>query len=251
MIALKKTTMEKDWFEDWFDSKYYHILYSNRDHQEAKAFVDTLLKALAPPAQARILDLACGKGRFSIHLADKGYDVVGLDLSTESIRLAQQFEAENLSFFEHDMRLPFRINYFDYVFNFFTSFGYFDTIKDHQNTLKNMSKNLKKGGLLVLDYFNTVKVLNQMQASQTKTIGGIDFHIKKDLAEGFIRKKINFEDEGRTYHFEERVRAFTLEDFEKLLAPTSLKLLKIYGDYQLKSFDSATSDRLILVAQKQ
>ena len=33
-----------DWFKDWFDSKYYHILYQNRDEKEADNFLSELSK---------------------------------------------------------------------------------------------------------------------------------------------------------------------------------------------------------------
>nr|MCU0349019.1 methyltransferase domain-containing protein [Saprospiraceae bacterium] len=117
---------KSDWFKNWFNSPYYHLLYKNRDEQEAKNFIDRLLTELRPLDGATVLDLACGKGRYSRYLASKQYKVTGLDIAEESIRFAQQFENEHLSFFQHDMRLPYRINYFDYIFNFFTSFGYFE-----------------------------------------------------------------------------------------------------------------------------
>ena len=126
--------MEREWFEQWFDTKYYHILYKDRDHEEARRFIDTLIKYLSPVPNSRILDLACGKGRYSVFLADKGFEVTGIDLSVQSIEYARQFENDHLSFYTHDMRLPFRINYFDYVFNFFTSFGYFEEDKSHRET---------------------------------------------------------------------------------------------------------------------
>jgi len=40
--------MEHPWFKDWFNSPYYHLLYFNRDEQEAAAFIDRLIKDLHP-----------------------------------------------------------------------------------------------------------------------------------------------------------------------------------------------------------
>jgi hypothetical protein len=50
-----------EWFKNWFDSPYYHLLYSNRDAIEAQKFIDQLLDFLQPSANARMLDLACGR----------------------------------------------------------------------------------------------------------------------------------------------------------------------------------------------
>ena len=116
---------DKTWFKDWFNSPYYHNLYFKRDENEAAAFIDNLVNYLSPAPGSKMLDVACGRGRHSIQLAAKGFDVTGIDLSEDSINYALQFEKDNLHFYQHDMRLPFRINYYDFAFNFFTSFGYF------------------------------------------------------------------------------------------------------------------------------
>ena len=82
--------MAKEWFEDWFDTKYYHILYKNRNYNEAENFIDNLLNYLKPNTTAKFIDIACGKGRHSIFINKKGFPVVGYDLSKESIASADE-----------------------------------------------------------------------------------------------------------------------------------------------------------------
>ena len=89
--------MKQEWFEQWFDTKYYHILYKNRDFEEARQFIDNLIGYLDPPKKSKILDLACGKGRFSLYLAEKGYDLTGVDLSQESIEYAKPVSYTHLT----------------------------------------------------------------------------------------------------------------------------------------------------------
>src|SRR3954470_11771431 len=95
-----------EWYVDWFNSPYYHLLYKNRDHREANFFIDNLCRDLQLKPQAKIWDLACGKGRHSIALNEKGFDVTGTDLSQNSIHDAKNSENENLHFEVHDMRTP-------------------------------------------------------------------------------------------------------------------------------------------------
>ena len=114
--------MQQHWFKDWFNSSYYHQLYFNRDDREAEAFINKLIDHLQPSGDAKMLDVACGKGRHAMQLAEKGFDVTGIDLSEESIEEALRSENDRLHFYRHDMRHPFWINYYDYTFNFFTSF---------------------------------------------------------------------------------------------------------------------------------
>ena len=146
--------MLQTWFKDWFNSPYYHQLYFNRDDNEAAAFIDNLISYLKPAAGSTMLDVACGKGRHSIQLANKGFDVTGIDLSDDSINEALESQSETLHFYKHDMRLPFRINYFDYAFNFFTSFGYFKTRREHDNAIRTIAQSIKKDGTFVMDFLN-------------------------------------------------------------------------------------------------
>ncbi len=242
--------MRKEWFVEWFDSPYYHMLYKSHDEYEAKKALDNLLHALNLHPGARILDLACGKGRHSRYLAEKGFDVTGLDISTSSISFARQYEHARLAFYQHDMRFPFRANYFDAVMNMFTSFGYFKTDRDHLLTLKNVWKNLRPGGLFLLDFFNSEWVRRNLVRSEIKTIDNIEFHLKRTIRGGHVYKHVEFVLGGRGLDFHERVRLFTLADFQQLIKDSGLELVRTYGGYDLSEFEPLRSKRLIMIARK-
>lgn len=241
--------VKEEWFAEWFDSPYYHILYKDRDESEAEGFIDHLLDTLSPPPGSLMLDLACGKGRYSRHLASKGYEVTGLDLSEKSIQFARQFEHDRLHFFTHDMRAPFRENAFDYVFNFFTSFGYFEKEEEDLQTLKNVAHCMKPEGIFVLDFFNAHYVKQRLTGHEHREIGGITFDLNKRQEGKYVVKTIRFADGHRNYFFEERVRLFELPDFRRLFKAAGLRLIKTYGNYQLQPYDWMESPRLILLAQ--
>jgi len=242
--------MQRKWFQYWFNSPYYHILYSQRNDAEAEFLIDNLTAFLKPPLHSRILDIACGRGRHAVYLNKKGFDVTGIDLSEQSIKYAKQFEQKYLHFFVHDMRKLGYINYYDIALNLFTSFGYFDTEKDHVNALKSFRKSIKEDGTVVIDYFNTQKILHNLTHRETKTVEGIDFELRKFVAEGKIIKHINFEHKSKHYAFEERVQAFTLQDFERMFEKSGLAIVNTFGSYNLEAFDVNQSDRLILVCKK-
>ena len=242
--------MHKDWFTSWFDSPYYHLLYKHRDREEAADFVDNLIRHLQPEKGSRMLDIACGQGRFSIQLADKGYEVTGIDLSEGNITKAKVHEKDNLSFHRQDMRKPFRFNYFDYAFNFFTSFGYFDNERDHVKTLDSIYKALKPGGIFVIDFLNIHKVAEELVPAEKRKVDDTVFNIQRMEKEGFLVKKIEFQHNNKKMQFEERVRAFTLEDFRDMLDESGFDILKVFGDYDLNPYEKERSERLILEAQK-
>lgn len=238
--------IEHYWYSSWFDSPYYHILYKDRDQEEAQGFMNHLTAFLQLPDKAEILDLACGKGRHSIYLNELGYDVIGADLSSSSITYAKQFENETLHFKEHDMCLPFPKK-FDAVFNLFTSFGYFEAEEDNLRTIKAIKAELKAGGCGVIDFLNAETVIKNLVASEVKEVDGISFQIEKYLKNGHIIKDIHFEHNDIPYNFTEKVKALTLEDFQEYFSEAGVTLKHCFGDYKLSPFDAVTSERLILI----
>jgi SAM-dependent methyltransferase len=242
------TKLETNWYASWFDTDYYHILYKDRGYQEAHDFMRQLVDFLQLKKEAKILDLACGKGRHSIYLNKLGYTVTGVDLSKNSIEKAKKYEKPGLHFEVHDMCEPYHEN-FDAVFNLFTSFGYFEKEESNLKTIKAIKANLKPNGYGVIDFMNVEKVIADLVPEETKTVKGIDFHISRWVENGFIFKKIEFEDEGENHAFIERVKALHLEDFKKYFEKSNIKLKHTFGDYHLHEFDVEKSDRLILIFQ--
>jgi SAM-dependent methyltransferase len=236
----------ENWFSTWFDSPYYHILYKNRNEEEAQVFMDNVTHYLNMPENGTILDLACGKGRHSIYLNKLGYQVTGVDLSENSIAVANESSNESLRFKTHDMREPINETY-DAVFNLFTSFGYFDTYEDNIKTLKAIKDSINEYGFGVIDFFNADFIIENLVAEETKEIDGITFNIKRFVENKKIIKEIRFEDKGETYNFTEKVSAFTLSDFESMMEEADIFLLEIFGDYKLRKFYKTQSERLIMI----
>lgn len=243
--------MEKaEWFKDWFNSPYYHLLYNNRNETEADLLISNLSNFLKINKGSKIWDLACGKGRHSISLNKLGFMVVGTDLAYDSIALAAKSSNEGLDFFVHDMRSPFRINYFNAVFNLFTSIGYFKNVSDNFLVFKNVDQALKPNGYFVVDFFNAKKVCNSIKPSYIEKRGDILFNIHKQIVNNEIHKRIEFTDNGRNYFFEETVSLLTKSDFESFAAGCKFKLMNTFGNYNLDDFNTETSDRLILIFKK-
>lgn len=241
-------TADNAWFKSWFDTKYYHILYQHRDENEAQLFIKNLVNALRPSPDDHILDLACGRGRHAIFLNEDGFEVTGIDLSESNIRYARKFEDQSLHFEVGDMRQSYGENRFNYIFNLFTSFGYFENWEDNLRALKMMKHALKPGGTLVLDFMNVYKVQLGLVKEEIRQAGGIEFHIERFIRDNQVIKKISFSDKGQDYQFEEKVQLLDLGDFRKLFRESGFEIESIYGDFNLSSFDADESERLILFA---
>ena len=243
--------MEKEWFTDWFDTPYYHTLYKHRDYSEASEFIDNITQFLHLKPNTSCWDLCCGKGRHSIYLNKKGYKVVGTDLSEQSIIEANKSANATLDFYTQDMRTLFRTNYFDVVFNLFTSFGYFDKRQDDVRVFSSVYKSLNPNGLFVFDFLNAQYVRNNFVSTTEQTIDDMTFHITKLIESNTVIKNIDFTDNKKAYHFEERVKLFDKSYFDELAEECGFTILHTFGNYRLEPFDLQASPRLILVLQKR
>ena len=237
------------WYAEWFDTPFYHILYQDRDYKEAEAFMRNLIGYLKLKQGDNILDLACGKGRHSIFLNQMGFDVLGTDLSENSISQAKKHEHKNLRFKVNDMCQPLDQN-FDAVFNLFKSFGYFKKEENNLKAVKAISENLEPGGFAVIDFMNTHQVKKNLIPENEKQVNGINFHLKRWTDGEFIFKKIKFSFDGENHSYVERVKCLELDDFERYFKKSGLEKVAVFGNYALDDFDQDESERLILIAQK-
>lgn len=242
----------KPWFKDWFNSLYYHQLYFKRDEAEAAKFINKLIDYLNPSPGCFMLDMACGRGRHARQLASKGFDVTGTDLSPDSILEARKHETENLHFFVHDMRLPFWMNYFDYAFNFFTSFGYFRTRREHENSIRTIAQSLQPNGIFVIDYLNVHYAEDHLVHKSEIQIDDVNYYITKWYDETHFFKKIIIEDDvlKKPLEYQEKVAKFSLGDFTEMLAYHQLQIQEVFGDYNFNSYHVKNSPRMLIISKK-
>jgi len=248
---MQNVSKNSEWFKTWFDSPYYHKLYKDRNDVEAQAFLRNLLNKIKAPEKAKILDLACGRGRHSRFLSSLGFNVTGSDLSPSSIEWAKKYESDHLHFLVQDMREPIEGGHFNCIFNLFTSFGYFTNRNDNIKVLSSVHKMLNKEGCFVIDFLNVAKIIDSLIEKECKRVEGLDFSIERRVENGMIIKEIRFEDAGVQFQFTEKVQAFCLNDFKSMLSESGFIIKGIFGDYNMNVFDEELSDRLILICKKK
>lgn len=132
------------------------IFPSARSAKEA-AYLNTIIRKVGGKAKNKyvtMLDVPCGEGRLDNHFRRYGYKVYGIDLNPRFIKAAKEKHPKySNNYFAANMK-SFRLNKkFDIILCWFTSFGYLNE-KDNLLTLKNFSKHLNKGGLLIIDVAN-------------------------------------------------------------------------------------------------
>ena len=245
------------WFEAWFDNPHYHQLYGHRSNAEAEAFVSAMHNTWGWE-QLSLLDLACGKGRHAHAAAMKGHQVVGLDLSSNSIAAAQLDHkgAAGLSFVEGDMRHFSLGQQFDGILNLFTSFGYFSQPQDHLAVLANVHAHLKPGGFFVLDFLDVHFAKKHLVAEEQLERGGVHYHISRELLPAvgdgyptFVKHIEHSSPSGSKSHVE-RVAALENGHLTSMMNESGFEVLGRYGSYALEPWTQGESNRLILHARK-
>jgi SAM-dependent methyltransferase len=243
---------EKEWYREWFNSPFYHKLYFEHDEKEAEDFIRRLTQRLQIPHGSRVLDVACGRGRHARILATFGFDVTATDLAPGNIAFAQKFESDNLHFFVHDMRLPFWGNFFDYAFNFYTSFGYFRTRREHEAAIRAISRSLKPGGRFIIDYLNVHYTEDHLRPEETKQLNGTVYDIKRWQTQTHFYKNVKISDASLSKPNEhtEIVAKLSPGDFTDMFSYQDLQIEEVFGNYNLDPYDVKKTPRLIIIARK-
>lgn len=233
------------WYEDWFGLDYLE-LYAHRDGDEAErhaAFVGGLMD----PGPERVLDLACGAGRHLAALRRRGVDAVGIDLSLPLLALAAGLPCSR-----GDMReLPFAAGTFDWVLNFFTSFGYFPTERENFRVLEELVRVLRPGGGFLMDLLNRERAIAGLVGAETQELGGRAVRIDRwfDSRTQRLEKRMAWVDAGGEHRFRESVRAYRREEVEIGMQWAGLEVTAVYGGFGGEAWNPQ-AERLILVGRR-
>lgn len=241
------------WYDGWFDSDAYTLVYAHRDQTDAEQALNLVESTLHPAPEARVLDVGCGRGRHAIQLAQRGYRVTGIDLSEPSVQEARQSAAAHdvpAIFDVRDMRDPVCEACFEGVVNLFTTFGYFDDDAENQRALQAMRTALVPGGWLVQDFLNAPQVRASLVPEDEQTRNGVHIRQERWIADGRIHKRITLTPEdGEAETYRESVRLFTRADLEAMYRAVGLRPTHAFGHYDGRPH-TEESPRLILMAER-
>jgi len=261
MADKKKSS---SWFKKWFGTKDYLELYKHRDNADARKIAGLITRTLKLPKGSKVLDVACGNGRHSLIFAAKGFDVLGIDLSTfliseanKKLRTDYRKQKEHLRFEIRDMRNITHKNEFDLAVNLFSSFGYFEKDAENFKVFKSIARALKPGGYFFFDFLNETQL--------KKSIVPFDINVRNHNAVVQVRKIkdnavyksiyiIRNNPKGKSpvvNEFYEMIKLYSLAKFTEVFSKYGLKVIKTFGDYSGKRYSKNSSERLIILAQKK
>jgi SAM-dependent methyltransferase len=156
-------------------SRYYNLLYKDKDYKGEAGFIHDLIRKYSPEAKT-ILDLGCGTGRHDLLLAKKGYAITGVDMSEEMLLIARSQQinsstAQQLNFLHGDI-CTFRMDKkFNVAISLFHVMSYQTTNEDFYSALKTAKSHLVPSGIFVFDFWYGPAVLTDRPAVRVRKTG--------------------------------------------------------------------------------
>lgn len=241
-----------EWYEVAFD-RFYPILYSHRDAEEAGRVIGTYGGYLE--GKTPVLDMACGDGRYLRALRGAGHSVIGLDLSHYLLLRAVEDPENQGMISQGDMRhLPFVDEGFGAVINMFTSFGYFSADTDNLLVFREVQRVLEPGGVFLFDFINSSRISASLLGETRRESMGCEIHEKRAIEDHgkYLVKRATITDPEANVSasIEERLRLYTKSDLLLMFESVGLRVTACFGDYNANEFVEGVSDRVIMLCEK-
>jgi SAM-dependent methyltransferase len=233
------------WFEnEAFWQTFYPYMFGERKMAAAPVEVERVL-ALSGVERGRVLDLCCGPARHSLILAQRGFQVTGVDRSPFLLGKAREATAgADVELVEADMRDFVRPGAFDLALSLFTSFGYLDTREEDLTVLRNVRASLKKGGVFVIDVMSKEYVISQRQSTHWEQLPGGEIQVSHyDVFPGWGRIRVQWllieGERARRFEFEHN--AYSGQELAALLERAGFADVQIFGGLDGSPYDAAAT----------
>jgi len=150
----------------------YDLFYAQKNYAEEAEFVHQCIKKYHKGKAVHLLEMACGTGKHSYHLWQKGYKIIATDYSEHMLECARENHKQwntDVQFHHLDMRHPvIHGERPDVIVCLFDSIGYLQTNESILALLKFVKQQLKDNGLFITEYWNAGAFLRNYEASRTR-----------------------------------------------------------------------------------
>jgi SAM-dependent methyltransferase len=247
--------VKRPWFEELFNEDFSRAL-SRLSDEQIKREANFIEESLGVAEGGVLLDLGCGPGYHAVELAERGYAVVGYDLSLHQLALAAdvaQEREQKLNLMQGDMREMAFDSVFDGIYCWNTTFGYFEEEKNVA-VAENIFRALKPGGTFLVDVINRDFVT--MQQPSSVWFEGDSAVCMDDMTVDFITSRLRVKrslmlDDGRTKECPYSIRLYSLHELGKLFHDVGFRVAEASGQPSTPGvFMGQNAPRIIILAQR-
>jgi len=222
-------------------AEYYDLLYKDKNYDAETDYVVSLLKKYMPEANS-LADLGCGTGKHAVEFAKRGYKVTGVEMSESMLNIAKKnlsgagIEEKNVKYICGDISKIDTGEKYDAALALFHVIGYLTSNALLLQGIRNISRHLNKGGLLIFDYWYGPAVLAQKPERRSKLLKGNGLALRRNaepelkVKENIVEVNYNIEvkaDTGEILLLDEKhsMRYFFLPEIKLLLEQCGFKVL--------------------------
>lgn len=245
----------KVWHEqDTFWEKWAAVLFPESRWEKTPEEVTNIISLLKISSGAFVLDLGCGPGRHSLEIARRGFSIIGVDRTKtylEKARKQAETEALKVEFIQEDMRSFCKPDTFDVAINLFTSFGYFEDIRDDKKVIKNVYSSLKNKGVFLIDIMGKEVLARIFLERNWYKVNDIIVLEERKVCKnwGWIENRWIMIKDGKVEECKISHRLYSAVELTELLNSCGFNAIDLYGDLTGAPYDH-TAKRLVLVAHK-
>lgn len=247
--------MKKIYEEIDFWNIFREVLFDPERLSHSQEEVEDVLNLLSLEPPSSILDLACGFGRHSLLLSQKGFSVTGIDFNSSYLEEAEKASLSSSNsprWIKSDMRDFKRENSFNAILSLYTSFGYFEDSEEDLLVLENAFHSLKPKGKILLDLPGKELIARDFIERACYPLGEGSWFIAQRTPVDNWGKVLNewtLLKEGKEFFYSFEQTLFSAHEITYLLHKAGFSEVQIVGSWKGSLYD-LSAERLIAIGKK-
>jgi SAM-dependent methyltransferase len=217
----------------------YDTLYRDKDYAAECDLIECVFRAYAGGPVRRVLDLGCGTGGHAAPLAERGYQVVGVDRS-EAMLAQAHARGSAARFVRADiLGLDLRET-FDAVVMMFAVLGYQVANAEVLGALASVRRHLRPGGLFVADAWYGPAVLRQRPTDRVKV---------QDMPAGQLIRAASGELDVRHHLCRVRYHVWRIDQAQRVSETTEEHRMRYFFPLELEAFAQQSGLEVLRLGQ--
>ncbi len=235
----------------------YHTIMKNTDRKGLTDYYLDIFKKFDINPDL-VLDLGCGAGDITCRLAKKGYDMIGIDISTDMLNIAREENSRgNILYLNQDMREFELFGTVDVIYSAFDCLNYITDKRDLKKVFALCMNYLNPGGLFIFDINTEYKFTNILDNNtfvydneEAYLVWQSAYSKKDKICTFFLDMFYKNGNHYERFYEEQEQRAYSIDELKKIAEQSGFKVLAVYDNLSFKKY-SKTSEKVFFVLRKE